>query len=123
MSDGRVCPQRGAGYGEKRCVSAPGTARRFGYGERVPAAVDAGVAGRVTEQDLPGRGRWPSGWNAEAVRIDEKRRARMNGIMIQALLTHSQADCRTLRSTEIVARRSLVQLLRVRSAVAAACGT
>jgi uncharacterized protein YyaL (SSP411 family) len=89
----------------------------------IAAVVDAAVAGRVTAQDLLRARQLVERLEREPGPMDEKRRARMNGVMIQALLTHSQADCRTLRSTENVARRSPAQLARLRSAVAAACGT
>jgi hypothetical protein len=85
------------------------------------AVIDAAVAGGVAEQDLLRARQAVERLERESGTMDDRRRARYTGMMLQALITRSPADCDALKVIDPMLRRFPPQQARTRAVVAAAC--
>ena len=90
--------------------------------DQIDAVIDAAVAGRVSEQDLLRARQAVERLEREPGTMEERRRARYTGMMLQALITRSPADCTSLKAFDPLLRRFLPQQARNRAVVAVACG-
>jgi hypothetical protein len=87
----------------------------------IDGVIDAAVAGRVPEKDLLRARQAVERLERELGTNEEHRRARFTGLMLQALITRSPADCNALRALEAVLRPFPQQQARTRTVLRSAC--
>lgn len=91
--------------------------------EGIENLIDAAVSGYVPEPELLRARQALERIEREPLGSEARVRARADGLMLQALITKSSADCEALRGVEAEGRRNRDLLRRVRAVVAKACGT
>jgi serine/threonine-protein kinase len=91
--------------------------------EAIENLIDAAVTGHVPEPELLRARQALESIEREPLSLAARLRAQADRLMLQALITKSEADCAALHNLQTGARHSRDQLQRLRAVVAKVCGT